>query len=193
MSGAATAQKKRQRSGERAASSTDESPQLNNAIRLLLSLASQMRLIHAAAIRTVLIATDSKYVKAAKSALKSYDDQVKLRGGGQSLSPPHTYAFRALLETAAADPAVSAQLKAALDALQIPSSCDLDMSSFVKVCKVTRTFKADKSRIELAATNNGQALVELLVQQLRATGAQECSGVGPRLPLERSLAAYIYK
>ncbi|CAE8619678.1 unnamed protein product [Polarella glacialis] len=153
-----------------------------------------MRLVHAAAIRTLLIPTESAYVKAAKAALKTYAEQVKSHGGGQSLLPPHVWAFRALLQTAAADPAISPQFQETLTALQVVStSCDIDLSNFVKVCKLSRTFKADRMRIELAASNNGQALVELLVQQLRSAGAQECPGPGPRLPLERSLAAYIYK
>ncbi|CAE8614900.1 unnamed protein product, partial [Polarella glacialis] len=150
----------------------------------------EMRLLHAAAVRTVLIPAESSYVKAAKAALKTYDDQVKLRGGGQSLLPPHVWAHRALLQTAAADPAVQPQLRDLLSTMHIASTtAEFDLTTLIEVCKVSKTYKADTSRIELAATNTGQALVELLVQQLRLAGAQECPGTGPRLPLERALAA----
>eukprot|EP00442_Polarella_glacialis_P039628 CAMPEP_0115057726 /NCGR_PEP_ID=MMETSP0227-20121206/5931_1 /TAXON_ID=89957 /ORGANISM="Polarella glacialis, Strain CCMP 1383" /LENGTH=198 /DNA_ID=CAMNT_0002442587 /DNA_START=42 /DNA_END=638 /DNA_ORIENTATION=- len=186
MSGAAERSRKRARHPTQTADDV-----LRDVTRLALQLAPQLRLVHAASVRTLLIPMTSPYVTAAKTALSVYGEQVKAKSGGQSLLPPHVLAFKALPATASTDPKLAAPLAKLLELLHFTAQADVDLTPLIKVCRLSKTFEQANMRLQIAASTSGLTLVDLLVNQILLAGGCECPGIGPRSRLERTLAQHV--
>jgi hypothetical protein len=161
---------------------------LRDVVRLAMSTAAQLRLVKAATLQTLLFPSDSSFVKAGHEAGARYSADVKLRNGGQTLPPPHTLIFAALLQATVLDPslpsAVSAAVSQLIPGLQRPET----FTSIVTVCKFSKCFDRQKTRLEIAVTPQHFAVLQQLTEYWVSKGAVQKFGLAPRGPLERSLA-----
>ncbi|CAE8612899.1 unnamed protein product [Polarella glacialis] len=154
---------------------------------LLLAITANLRLVKAAAIRTIMFPTDNIYVKASRAAGTVFSTACKARSGSESLPPPHVSSFTAVLQTVLQDNAASAELKAQVSQILTATSSP---ATVVTVCKFSKCFDRATTRLEIAVPVTWYTLLESLVT-LRTTkhGARKCQGLAPRGPLERSISA----
>jgi hypothetical protein len=157
--------------------------------RLLLATAGQLRLVKAAALRTLLFPSDNPSIKAARAAGSQYGQSAKLRGGSASLPAPHLSIFAALLQTLQADAKVSETFRAQISTVL---SSPLNLPRVVSVCKTSKCYDKAKTRLEIAVRPDFNAFLAQCIEVWEGQGASECSGPGPRGPLERSLGSTLF-
>ncbi|CAE8628193.1 unnamed protein product [Polarella glacialis] len=154
---------------------------------LLLATTANLRLVKAAAIRTIMFPTDNIYVKAGRAAGTVFSTACKARSGSESLSPPHVSSFTAVLQTVLQDNAASAELKAQVSQILTATSSP---ATVVTVCKFSKCFDRAATRLEIVVPVTWYTLLESLITLWTTKhGARECQGLAPRGPLERSISA----
>ncbi|CAE8639695.1 unnamed protein product [Polarella glacialis] len=158
---------------------------IRNLVRLALSNAAQVRLLKAAAIRTLLFPADNPTFMAAKQAGARYNEMAQQRGGQTSLPPPHLAVFTAILQAVAADSQVPPQIAAAATTMLANTA---QLPHLIFVCKTSKCFDKNKGRLEVALHPQCAEFLEGCTRTWVQQGAREMSGPAPRGPLERILA-----
>lgn len=185
LSGLKLASQQDGRKRSRTAAARSESSDLSRDVaRLALSLAAQLRLVHSAAIRTFIFPNSHNQVIAGRRAGVVYSEAIQNRQGTQTLGPPHLYVFAAMVQAAKQDPGTGMDLAALLNSFE---GTPTEMMHLITVCRFTKCFDKNKTRLEIAATDEGRVLVSALARSWLQSGAVECCGMAPRGPLERNI------
>mmetsp|Transcript_39588 Transcript_39588/g.63992 ORF Transcript_39588/g.63992 Transcript_39588/m.63992 type:complete len:195 (-) Transcript_39588:428-1012(-) len=168
-----------------------DSAMLRDVAKLAMSTAAQLRVVKAAALQTMIFTSNSSLVKAGHEAGARYSADVKRRGGGQTLPPPHLMIFAAVLQATMLDPSLPAAVSAAIaplvSSLQQPEA----YASAVTVCKFSKCFDRQKTRFEIAVNPQHFAILRSRIEYWVSKGAVQRVGIAPRGPIERTLAQQI--
>ncbi|CAE8605350.1 unnamed protein product, partial [Polarella glacialis] len=152
--------------------------------QLLLATASELRVVKAAAITTVIFPASHPVPTAIRKSGQLFSQAVKERKGSQTLPSPHIAAFTAMVRTVAEDKQAGKELiDAAQKVLQFPN----DIPRLSTVCRVSKCFKPDQARLEVAVSPDGHVFLRQCIDLWARQGATEKLGAGPRRPLERAL------
>ncbi|CAE8640956.1 unnamed protein product [Polarella glacialis] len=153
--------------------------------QLLLATASELRVVKAAAITTVIFPASHPVPAAIGKSGQLFSQAAKERKGSQTLPSPHIAAFTAMVRTVAEDKQAGKELiDAAQKVLQFPN----DIARLSTVCRVSKCFKPDQARLEVAVSPDGHEFLRQCINLRARQGATEKVGAGPRRPLERALA-----
>ncbi|CAE8731731.1 unnamed protein product [Polarella glacialis] len=156
--------------------------------KLLLATTSELRLVKAAAITTIIFPASHSAPEAIRKSGQAFSQAVKDSAGTQTLPSPHLSAFTALVRTVAEDKQSGKELVAAArKVLENPN----DVARLCTVCKVPKCFKADQTRLEIAVSPDAHTFLRQCVDVWTHQGALKKPGAGPRRPLERALAEWL--
>ncbi|CAE8609057.1 unnamed protein product [Polarella glacialis] len=153
--------------------------------KLLLATTSEIRIVKSAAITTIIFPASHPVSQAIRKSGQAFSQAVKEQKGTQTLPSPHLSAFTALVRTVAEDKQAGKELvEAARKVLQ----CLKDVARLATVCKVSKCFKADQTRLEIAVSPDAHTFLRKCIDVWTLQGALEKPAAGPRRPLERALA-----
>ncbi|CAE8727740.1 unnamed protein product [Polarella glacialis] len=173
---------------KRRGASEVDSTVIRGGLKQLLQTTSMVRTIKAAAITTVIFPTDHPVIAVAKACGTKFAQECKARAGAKSVFPPHITLFIYLIKTVSQDEKASAALVAACrKLLETPDT----VSKIVSVCKISKTFDKNRTRLEIAVFPTSFQFLWECVDLWVSEGASEPLGPGPRGPLERAISDFL--
>ncbi|CAE8741564.1 unnamed protein product [Polarella glacialis] len=175
-------------SRKRRGASEVDSTAIRDGFKLLLQTSAQVRTIKAAVVATVLFPTDHPIIVVAKACGAKFSQECKARAGAKSVVPPHITLFAAIVKSVSQDKKASEALVTACHKLlEKPEN----VPKVVAVCKTSKTFDKNKTRLEVAVFPSSFQFLRECVDLWVTEGAVEPLGPGPRSHLGRALAEFL--